>query len=136
MIYGETHEQQMVSRLIPKREFVSESIELHDGRRLSNQHYWRVQIGRYPFSAGPHSEFNEPVPNMLLNGSRYVVWGFFETEEEAIQHASDTVREKPWFYGPKNEASETVLPPISIEIPMPLTKPPAQSRPVVAGNTG
>lgn len=100
MIYGETHEQQMVSRLVPKREFTSKPIELHNGCCLVDQNYWRVQIGRYPISHGPHSEMNIPTHNVPMDGSRYVIWGFFETQEEALEHASNQIRHEPWFYEP------------------------------------
>lgn len=44
--YGEMHHQQILSRLVPIKEFTSKPIELHDGRHLVDQDYWRVQIGR------------------------------------------------------------------------------------------
>ncbi len=98
MIHGETHQEQMVSRLIPRIEFADTTVELHDGRCLVRQDFWRVQIGRYPISYGPHSEWNIPIRNVPMDGSRYVIWGFFETQEEALEHASNEIRHEPWFY--------------------------------------
>ncbi|KKM70234.1 hypothetical protein LCGC14_1442740 [marine sediment metagenome] len=103
MLYtcGETHEEQKVSRLIPRRRFKWKAWRkgtLHDGRNFRFGQFWIVQIGRYPLSMGPHTQ-NNTRAGQPLNGTRYVVWGYFATREEAVTLASDKVRHKPWFYG-------------------------------------
>lgn len=100
MIYGETHAEQKVSRLIPKRRFgwrFWRQGEFHSGRKFRFHRFWVVQIGRYPLEMGPLRMGPRP-GNMPLNGSQYVVWGVFETKARALEHASDEIRTYPWFY--------------------------------------
>lgn len=99
MIYGLTHAEQKISRLIPKRRFAWKfwhEGEFHDGRKFRFQYVWIVQIGRYPVSMGPR--IFRKAGTLPLNGSEYVVWGVFLTRGEALRYASDGIRANPWFY--------------------------------------